>query len=72
MRFCIGAVNIDLCSAQDLDRTVPLLLHKTADTNRFIRTDAHAALINVTQYVTPTKAVVAVTTEGLRYARLLS
>lgn len=52
---------------QDLDRTVPLLLQKTGDTNRFIRNDAHAALINVTRCVSAPKAIVAIVTEGISH-----
>lgn len=52
---------------QDLDRAVRLLLSKSGDTNRFIREDAHAALMAVTQHVQPARAIVAIVTEGLRY-----
>ena len=52
---------------QDLDRIVPLLLQKTGDTNRFIRDDARAALINVTRFVTAPKAIVAIVNDGVRY-----
>lgn len=52
--------------SQDLDRTVPLLLNKAGDTNRFIRDDAHTALMNVTEYVSAPKAIVVIVTEGLR------
>ena len=44
---------------------MPLLLSKVGDTNRFIREDAHAALMNVTEYVSAPKAVVVIVTEGL-------
>lgn len=42
-----------------------LLLNKTSDTNRFIRDDAHAALVNVVEYVSAPKAIVAIAAEGL-------
>lgn len=50
---------------KDLDRSVSLLLNKTSDTNRFIREDAHSALVNVTEYVSAPKAIVVITAEGL-------
>lgn len=50
---------------KDLDRIVCVLLHKSADTNRFIREDSHATLIAMTQSMPPTKAIVAVLNEGL-------
>ncbi|XP_057368819.1 uncharacterized protein LOC130689896 isoform X2 [Daphnia carinata] len=52
---------------QDLDRTVPLLLNKIGDTNRFIREDAHSALMSVTEFVSPPKAIVVIVTEGLAH-----
>jgi len=52
---------------QDLDRIVPLLLQKTGDTNRFIRDDARAALINVTRFVTAPKAIVAIVNDGVSH-----
>ena len=52
---------------QDLDRAVRLLLNKSGDTNRFIRDDAHAALVAVTQYVQPARALGAILGEGLSH-----
>ena len=37
-----------------------LLLQKSADTNRFIRDDAHLALMAVVEYAATAKAIVAV------------
>jgi hypothetical protein len=54
-----------------LDRTVPLLLSKVGDTNRFIRDDAHAALINVTEFVSPPKAIVVIVGESLTYVIII-
>lgn len=62
-------VRTDGFGKQDLERAVRLLLNKSGDTNRFIRDDAHTALLAVTQYVSPPKAIAAITAEGLRYAK---
>jgi len=51
---------------QDLDRTSQLLLHKTADTNRFIREDSHLALMSMIDYISPPKVIVAILSEGAR------
>ncbi len=51
---------------QDLDRTAQLLLHKTGDTNRFIRDDAHLALMAMVEYVAAPRVIVAICTEGVK------
>ncbi|KAK7065641.1 hypothetical protein SK128_027579 [Halocaridina rubra] len=49
----------------DVDRIANLLLHRTADTNKFLQLDSHYALDAIVENISPTKAVPAIIQEGL-------
>ena len=48
-----------------MEKLVTLLLHKTSDTNKFIKADSNRALDLMLDSVSVPRAIVAVTTEGL-------
>ncbi|KAK9875860.1 hypothetical protein WA026_009647 [Henosepilachna vigintioctopunctata] len=48
----------------ELDEIVGPLLHRTADTNKFLREDANDTLDSMIKKINPTKAIVVLTTKG--------
>jgi hypothetical protein len=51
---------------QDLDELASPLLHRTADTNRFLRADSNAALDKMIEVVSPSRAVAVIVGKGIR------
>ncbi|XP_023289505.1 TOG array regulator of axonemal microtubules protein 1-like [Orussus abietinus] len=58
---CLAAGNIFSVQArgidQDLDNITGALLHRTADTNRFLRVDCHAALDKMVEHLSPHRII---------------
>ncbi|XP_071558648.1 uncharacterized protein [Temnothorax nylanderi] len=82
---CLAAVDVFSSQIrgidQDLDDIAGPLLHRTADTNRFLRADSNAALDQMMQYLPPHKTICIVVLRGASHqnaivraatARLLS
>ncbi|XP_021939380.1 TOG array regulator of axonemal microtubules protein 1 isoform X2 [Zootermopsis nevadensis] len=51
----------------DLDELVSSLLHRTADTNRFLRADSNAALDKMIEVISPSRAVAVITGKGISH-----
>ena len=49
----------------ELDKLVGLLLHKTSDTNKFLKEDSNLALDMMVDVTTPSKAVTSIVQEGI-------
>lgn len=52
--------------SQDLDEIAGPLLHRTADTNRFLRADSNAALDRMVQHLPPHKTIGVIVLRGAR------
>lgn len=66
-RVYISRFNVSLSFIpQDLDEIAGPLLHRTADTNRFLRADSNAALDQMMQYLPPHKTIGIVVLRGAR------
>lgn len=51
---------------QDCEKIAGMLLHRTADTNKFLQLDSHHALDAMVENISPTKSIPAIIQEGLR------
>ena len=51
-------------SYQDLERVVKVLLHKTVESNTFIREDVEKMMHEIVQYATPAKGLLAIIAGG--------
>lgn len=52
---------------QDLDEIAGPLLHRTADTNRFLREDCNNALDSMIDHFPPHRTVMTIANRGARY-----
>lgn len=68
---CIHVYSFEhLIDIQDLERVVKVLLHKTGESNVFIREDVERTMHEVVQYATPSKLLLAIIASGQRWAEL--
>lgn len=51
---------------QDSEKIAAILLNRTVDTNKFLQLDSHHALDAMVENITPSKAIPAITQEGLK------
>nr|XP_053628429.1 TOG array regulator of axonemal microtubules protein 2-like [Cherax quadricarinatus] len=51
----------------DSEKIVAMLLHRTADTNKFLQLDSHHALDALVENISPTKSIPAIIQEGISH-----